>query len=41
MDISSIALGLTIVINLFPIVSFYNFYEKKINFDNISASKIF
>ena len=36
-----IALGLTVVINLFPIVSFYNFYEKKINFDNISASKIF
>ena len=36
-----IALGLTVVINLFPIVSFYYFYEKKINFDNISASKIF
>lgn len=36
-----LAFGLTVVLNLFPIVTFYNFYEKKINFENISASKIF
>ena len=36
-----IALGLTIISNLFQISSFYYFYENKINFDNIPASKIF
>ena len=36
-----IALGLSIILNIFPITYLYNFYEKKINFDNISASKIF
>ena len=36
-----IALGLTIISNLFQISSFYYFYVNKINFDNIPASKIF
>lgn len=40
-DFGWAASGLTIILNILPIVSFINFCSKKSNFDNIPASKIF
>ena len=33
--------GLTILLNILPIVSFFNFFKKKINFDALPTSRIF
>ncbi len=35
------AFGLTIILNLLPIVSFLNFYSKRTTFESIPASRIF